>query len=265
MNAVLGLSRLLSDTPLSLEQDQYLSMITNSGHLLLTIINDILDFSKIDSGNLKLEKNMHSLVDAVETAVLLCHDAASTKGLDLHYWVQPDAPHAFFVDASRLQQILLNLLSNAIKFTQIGQVGLSVSAAPVPAVAVAVPAPHSARLTSDSGSAGTAGQRPRGLSGSLGSLSLSSPVRHLTSSSPHSSTSSVSTASSAASASSSQLWELTFHVRDQGIGISDADMSKLFQSFSQASHISSKYGGTVRSTAGCTQGASLLCSCCCFG
>jgi len=78
----------------------------------LSIINDILDFSKIDSGNLKLERSMHSLIDAVETAVLLCHDAASTKGLDLHYWVQPDAPHAFFVDASRLQQILLNLLSN---------------------------------------------------------------------------------------------------------------------------------------------------------
>jgi signal transduction histidine kinase len=45
MNAVLGLSRLLTTTSLSLEQAQYVSMIANSGQLLLTIINDILDYS----------------------------------------------------------------------------------------------------------------------------------------------------------------------------------------------------------------------------
>ena len=47
MNAVLGLSRLLSTTSLSLEQQQYVSMIANSGQLLLTIINDILDYSSV--------------------------------------------------------------------------------------------------------------------------------------------------------------------------------------------------------------------------
>ena len=41
-NAVLGVSRLLQSTPLTTEQEQYVQMINNSGHLLLTIINDIL-------------------------------------------------------------------------------------------------------------------------------------------------------------------------------------------------------------------------------
>jgi GAF domain-containing protein len=50
MNAVLGIGRLLADTPLSLEQQQYVAMMNNSGHLLLTIINDILDYSKIEVG-----------------------------------------------------------------------------------------------------------------------------------------------------------------------------------------------------------------------
>jgi len=45
MNAVLCLSRLLADTPLQDEQRHYVSLIANSGHLLLTIINDILDLS----------------------------------------------------------------------------------------------------------------------------------------------------------------------------------------------------------------------------
>jgi signal transduction histidine kinase len=39
LNAVLGVGRLLSDTQLSLEQQQYLSMMTTSSELLLTIIN----------------------------------------------------------------------------------------------------------------------------------------------------------------------------------------------------------------------------------
>ena len=42
MNAVLGLSSLMRDTELTQEQSQYLSMITSSGELLLSIINDIL-------------------------------------------------------------------------------------------------------------------------------------------------------------------------------------------------------------------------------
>jgi len=45
MNAVLGVSRLLADTALHDEQRHYVNMITNSGHLLLTIISDILDLS----------------------------------------------------------------------------------------------------------------------------------------------------------------------------------------------------------------------------
>ena len=50
MNAVLGVGRLLSDTALSLEQQQLVAMITNSGQLLLTIINDILDLSGAEDG-----------------------------------------------------------------------------------------------------------------------------------------------------------------------------------------------------------------------
>jgi signal transduction histidine kinase len=42
LNAVLGIGQLLAETTqLTLEQQQYMSMISNSGHLLLTIINDV--------------------------------------------------------------------------------------------------------------------------------------------------------------------------------------------------------------------------------
>ena len=63
MNAVLGVGRLLADTNLSLEQQQYVSMIQNSGSLLLTIINDILDFSKLEAGQLKVSvQTLHGTI-----------------------------------------------------------------------------------------------------------------------------------------------------------------------------------------------------------
>lgn len=115
MNAVLGVGRLLADTPLSLDQQQLVAMIANSGQLLLTIINDILDYSKIEAGRLTLNFASHNVSEVLESAALLCYDMAASKGLELSWFADPSLPPALLLDATRLQQIMLNLLSNAIK------------------------------------------------------------------------------------------------------------------------------------------------------
>ncbi len=122
MNAVIGMSDLLQETELSDEQREFADTIRTSGEQLLSLINDILDFSKIESGHLTLEQVPVSLGDCVETALDLTAKPATSKGIDLLYWIDDEVPRTVLGDATRLRQIFVNLISNAVKFTQAGEV-----------------------------------------------------------------------------------------------------------------------------------------------
>jgi GAF domain-containing protein/CheY-like chemotaxis protein len=129
MNAIIGMSGLLADTELSVEQRDYADTIRSSGDALLTIINDILDFSKIEAGRVDLEAEPFSLAECIEGALDVIAPTAAAKGVELAYEVETDLPEAVVGDLGRLRQILLNLLSNAIKFTEQGEVVVSVASA----------------------------------------------------------------------------------------------------------------------------------------
>src|SRR5690606_10215392 len=61
MNGVIGITDLLMETELSIEQMEYLKIIKQSGDTLLSIINDILDFSKIESGKVEIAEEDFNL------------------------------------------------------------------------------------------------------------------------------------------------------------------------------------------------------------
>ncbi|HEY2411152.1 MAG TPA: response regulator [Pirellulaceae bacterium] len=122
MNAIIGITELVLNTPLAPKQAEYLRMVMQSAESLLAVINDVLDFSKVESGRVELDNTPFSLResigDAVKSLALRSHD----KGLELALDVARDVPDWLVGDVGRLRQIVINLVGNAIKFTREGEI-----------------------------------------------------------------------------------------------------------------------------------------------
>lgn len=124
LNAIVGFSRLITETDNDSEQQEYLTIIDNNSSLLLQLINDILDFAKIESGTLNYNISYVDLKD-------ICHEVYVSQSLkmtsDVALLYNGDMLPSVRLqtDAQRVEQVLLNLLSNAIKCTNQGFISLS--------------------------------------------------------------------------------------------------------------------------------------------
>ena len=132
MNAVIGITQLLKETPISIEQEYYLQTLEHSGQLLLSIINDILDFSKIEAGKLELESIPTSLTELCRKLQNIFSEKIRQRHIEFHLNIAPSLPSKVLTDPTRLEQVLMNLLSNAIKFTERGSVSLNIEAGSKP-------------------------------------------------------------------------------------------------------------------------------------
>ena len=119
MNAVINLTDLALQEPISDTVREYLEKSMVSSKFLLGLINDILDMSRIESGTMVMKKENLTRTDflnAVETVVM---PLVREKNINFHGELNP-GEYTISVDKLRFYQIFFNLLSNAVKFTPEG-------------------------------------------------------------------------------------------------------------------------------------------------
>lgn len=126
INGIIGGVERLKDTPLSSEQQNYISNITSCADLLLNLVNEVLDLSKIAAGKLEIDPVEFELDKVIRQTFSMLAPSAARKNLSLILNMDKNLPHYLRGDSLRLQQVIINLLNNAIKFTDTGKVTLEI-------------------------------------------------------------------------------------------------------------------------------------------
>lgn len=122
MNSILGFTKVILKTELTLKQKEYLSAIKLSGDAMIVLINDILDLAQVDSGKMTFEENPFRLSSSISSMLHLFETKIQEQNLRLVQEYDKRIPAVILGDAARLHQIFINLVSNAVKFTTEGKI-----------------------------------------------------------------------------------------------------------------------------------------------
>lgn len=121
LTGIIGMTEILAQTKLNLQQQEYLSLLRHSGENLMELINQVLDFSHIEKGALKLKyrkMDLHRLFKRAEKYF----EVIGRPDIGFESKIDEALPRYIKADRVRLEQILHNLISNAVKFTLKGHV-----------------------------------------------------------------------------------------------------------------------------------------------
>ncbi len=127
MNAIIGFTKVVLKTELSLKQKEYLNAIKTSGDALIVLINDILDLAKVDAGKMTFEQTPFKMASSIAAMLHLFELKIQEKNLKLIKQYDEKIPEVLLGDPVRLHQIILNLVSNAVKFTKKGSITVAVT------------------------------------------------------------------------------------------------------------------------------------------
>jgi CheY-like chemotaxis protein/anti-sigma regulatory factor (Ser/Thr protein kinase) len=132
MNGVVGLTSLLLETPLTVEQREYSEGVVESAEALLAFLSDVVDLSRIEAGTLAIDPFEFELKTMVNGALAPLAAKARDKGLTIDVRCHAPVPESVIGDPARLGQVLSNLVDNAIKFSARGVITVEIATVSTP-------------------------------------------------------------------------------------------------------------------------------------
>ena len=248
LNAIIGYSEMLQEEAEDLDADAFLpdlQRINSAGRHLLGLINDILDLSKIEAGRMDLFLETFEVAQLVRDVEAIVQPLVEKHGNRLIVEC-PEESGTMLADQSKVRQTLFNLLSNAAKFTEQGTITLTVRTS---AGRLGL-GPDRGDTEGDAGRLGLGPDRidtwePAPTSPPAVGAGSRRPIP--ASPDPNLPASSVPIPASLNSnlPRPRQHPLISFAVSDTGIGMTEEQLGKLFEAFSQAeASTRSTYGGT---------------------
>ena len=98
---------------------QLVDIIRRNSTWMLSLVNQLLDFNRIGNSKLQLKVAKMDIVQPLKDSASLFRFNAQSKGIELSTHGLED-PFTMWVDADKVQNVVMNLLSNALKFTPAG-------------------------------------------------------------------------------------------------------------------------------------------------
>lgn len=125
MNAIIGFSEILKARVQEPTNKDYINSIYVAAQTLLSLITDILDLSKIEAGKVELRPKYADINYLLNSLYDIFYLKAESKGVNIEIKSSMESKILFFLDDSRLRQVLINIVGNAVKFTEKGTIEIS--------------------------------------------------------------------------------------------------------------------------------------------
>jgi signal transduction histidine kinase/CheY-like chemotaxis protein len=120
MNAIIGFSDLLKNSPLGSWQQEYVQMTSRSAQSMMRNIENLLEMMQVESGSIHANLALFNPLEVYENFSQQFGDLALSKDINLMFLIDPHLPKTMIGDQDKILAVMRNLVQNGIKFTEDG-------------------------------------------------------------------------------------------------------------------------------------------------
>ncbi|MFZ4463938.1 MAG: response regulator [Bacteroidales bacterium] len=122
LNILLGYLDLLSDSPLTKEQNEYLEIIKDTSQSLYYTVKKVFQFTNLTLDQSVFDSESFNLFQLFNSLEKLMAHMATKKKINIRFDIDQKLNNWLLGDESKLNDILINLIDNAYKFTSYGEI-----------------------------------------------------------------------------------------------------------------------------------------------